>query len=117
VSVRINAGALNKRILFLRFVVKEDDMGQDRGNWEPYKKVWATVKPYKSSECNFMGKMKPEVSHRIYVRFRKDVTAEMRILYHGRMFQIAGPPIDLDEKHELLEIQCEEVFENAEYQL
>ena len=53
----------------------------------------------------------------MYVRFRKDITAEMRILYHGRMFQIAGPPIDLDEKHELLEIQCEEVFENAEYQL
>ena len=52
----------------------------------------------------------------MYVRFRKDITAEMRILYHGRIFQIAGTPIDLDEKHELLEIQCEEVFENEEYQ-
>ena len=99
---------MNKRISFLKFVIKEDEMRQAKGSWETYKKVWATVKPYKSSECNFMGKLKPEVSHRVYVRFR--------ILYHGRIFQIAGAPIDLDEKHELLEIQCEEVFENAEYQ-
>ena len=107
---------MNKLISFLKFVIKVDDMRQAKGSWETYKKVWATVKPYKSSECNFMGKLKPEVSHRVYVRFRKDITAEMRILYHGRIFQIAGVPIDLDEKHELLEIQCEEVFENAEYQ-
>lgn len=108
---------MNKRISFLKFVIKEDEMRQAKGSWETYKKVWATVKPYKSSECNFMGKLKPEVSHRVYVRFRKDITAEMRILYHGRIFQIAGAPIDLDEKHELLEIQCEEVFENVKYQL
>lgn len=101
----------------MKFTTTEDDMGQDRGGWTEYKTVWATVKPYKSSEANFMGKLKPEVSHRVYVRFRKDITAEMRILYHGRTFEITGPPIDIDERHELLEIQCEEVFENGEYQL
>ncbi len=92
-------------------------MGQSKGTWKSYKSVWATVKPYKSSEYNFMGKLKPEVTHRVYVRFRDDITAEMRIMYHGRTFLISGPPIDVDEKHELLEIQCEEVFENAKYQL
>ncbi len=101
----------------MKFTTIEDDMGQDSGSWTEYKSVWATVKPYKSSEYNFMGKLKPEVSHRVYVRYRKDITAEMRIMYHDRMFEIAGPPIDIDEKHELLEIQCEEVFENGEYQL
>lgn len=92
-------------------------MGQDSFEWKEYKTVWATVKPYKSSEYNFMGKLKPEVSHRVYVRFRNDITANMRIRYHGRIFEIAGPPIDIDERHELLEIQATEVFETDGYQL
>lgn len=60
---------------------------------------------------------KTEVSHRIYVRFRNDITADMRIKYHGRIFTIEGPPLDIDERHELLEIQCREVFEGNEYQV
>lgn len=100
----------------MKFATTEDEMGQEKGEWTKYRTVWATVKPYKSSEYNFMGKLKPEVSHRIYVRYRTDITAEMRILYHGRIFGISGPPIDIDEKHELLEIQCEEVFEDVKYQ-
>ena len=53
----------------------------------------------------------------MYIRFRKDITADMRILYQGHMFSIAGPPLDMDYTHRMLEIQCEEVFESAKYQL
>lgn len=113
----VDIGKLNKRITFQKCRVLEDEMGQDKTAWEDFKTVWATVKPYKSSEFNFMKKLKPEVSHRIYVRFRNDITADMRIRYHGRIFTIEGPPLDIDERHELLEIQCEEVFEGNGYQL
>ena len=64
-----------------------------------------------------MGKLKPEVTHRIYVRYREDITTDMRILHKGHTYAIAGPPLDVNDARELLEIQCEEVFENAEYQL
>lgn len=107
----MDIGKLNKRITFLKPCSLEDDMGQEVAGWEELKTVWATVKPFKSSEGKFMAKLKPEVTHRIYVRYRKDVTSDMRILYHGRIFEIAGPPIDVDERHEMLEIQCEEVFD------
>lgn len=113
----LDIGKLNKRITFRKLAPVEDDMGQSKSEWRNYKTVWATVKPYKSSESGFMSKLKPEVSHRIYVRYRGDITADMRIWYHGRVFEIAGPPIDVDERHELLEIQCEEVFEGNGYQL
>ena len=36
---------------------------------------------------------------------------------HCRIFTIEGPPLDIDERHELLEIQCKEVFEGNEYQV
>lgn len=111
----IKAGRLSKRIMFMRFATVTDDMEQSKGTWAEYKTIWADVRPYKSSEIAFMGKIKPEVTHRIYVRYRTDITADMRILYHGRTFEISGPPIDLDERHELLEIQCQEVFEDERY--
>ncbi len=43
------------------------------------------------------------------------MTADMRILYHGRTFEISGSPIDIEERHELLEIQATEVFEHEQY--
>lgn len=92
-------------------------MGQDKGGWQDYKRAWATVKPYKSSESAFMSKLKPSVTHRVYVRYREDITADMRIVYGKHIFEIAGPPLDIDERHELLEIQCEETFEKAGYGL
>lgn len=64
-----------------------------------------------------MGKLKPEVTHRMYIRFRKDISADMRILYQEHLYTISGPPLDVDNLHRMLEIQCEEVFENTEYQL
>ena len=106
----MDIGKLNKRITFLKIEHEEDDMGQSKNVWTEYKTVWATVKPYKSSESAFMSKLKPEVTHRIYVRYRDDITADMRIYYHGRTFEISEPPIDVDERHDMLEIQCEEVF-------
>lgn len=111
----VDIGKLNKRITFLRLGTVVDDMGQDRAGWEDYKSAWATVKPYKASEHNFMGKLKPEVTHRFYVRYRTDITPDMRIRYHGRVFEIAGPPLDMEERHEMLEIQAEEVFEGVKY--
>lgn len=111
----IDIGKLNKRITFLKLTEKEDDMGQKKTEWVPYHSVWATVKPFKSSESSFMGKLKPEVTHRIYVRYNQYVTADMRILYHGHTFEIAGPPINIDERHEMLEIQATEVFEREQY--
>ena len=111
----VDVGKLDKRITFLAIAPVEDAMHQSKMQWTPVHTVWATVKPYKSSEAAFMSKRKPEVTHRFYVRYRKDLTADMRIRYGERLFEIAGPPLDIDEKHELLEIQAEEVFERAKY--
>ena len=113
----VDIGKLNRRITFLRLKTTEDEMGQDKAEWEEYCSVWATIKPCKSSEYNFMSKLKPEVTHRVYIRFRKGITADMRIQYQGRIYSIAGPPLDMDDLHRMLEIQCEEVFEKVKYQV
>ncbi len=111
----VDIGKLNKRITFQRVVKTEDELGHEKVSWEDYKTVWATVKPFKASESSFMSKLKPDTTHRFYVRYRGDIEPDMRIVYHGRTFEIDGVPIDLDERHEMLEIQAEEVFDGTEY--
>ncbi len=106
---------MNRKITFLKKEKIKDSMGQTKHEYQPYKTVWATVKPIKSTEVNFIGKLKPDVTHRLYIRYREDITADMRIQIGKRVFSLAGPPIDLNDTHELLEIQAEEVFERKEY--
>lgn len=111
----IEIGKLNKRITLQKLCETEDENGNAKVEWADFKTIWATVKPFKSSEYNFMGKLKPEVTHRIYVRYRNDIKPEMRIKYHGRIFEISGTPLDIDEAHKILEIQAQEVFEGGQY--
>lgn len=111
----VDIGKLDKRITLQRTYEAEDEIGNTKTKWRDYKTVWATVKPYKSSEYNFMGKLKPDVTHRFYVRYRTDIYPDMRIKYRGRIFEISGSPLDIDEQHRLLEIQAQEVFESERY--
>ena len=53
----VDIGKMNRRITFLRLETTEDEMGQDKSGWKKYRTVWATIKPYKSSEYNFMSKL------------------------------------------------------------
>lgn len=110
----VDIGKLNKRITLQRTYEAEDEIGNTKVGWQDYKTVWATVKPYKSSEVNFMGKLKPDVTHRFYVRYRDDIYPDMRIKYRGRVFEIVGV-VDMEEQHRLMEIQAQEVFEHERY--
>jgi SPP1 family predicted phage head-tail adaptor len=46
----------------------------------------------------------------IVIRYRAGITENMRIGYGGRVFQIVGM-IDVDERHQWLEIDVEESHE------
>lgn len=110
----VDIGKLDKRIVLQKTTETEDELGNTKVGWQDYKSVWATVKPYKSSEVNFMHKLKPEVTHRFYLRYRTGVYQDMRIKYRGHVFEIVGV-LDMDEEHRLLEIQAKEVFEGERY--
>lgn len=84
-------------------------MGQDKDLFEDYMSVWATVKPYKSNDQSLAGKRSPAVTHKFYIRYRRDITPFMRIVYDGKVYRIVGAPVDMDERHELMEIQAEVV--------
>lgn len=111
----MDIGKLNKRITFLELKETEDEYGTHTG-WEPAFTVWATVKADRTSEPTFKdGVQKPQASYTIYVRYRKGIRPDMRIAYVGRLLELTGPPIDVEERHAMLRLYAEEVFEDGEY--
>lgn len=111
----MNIGKLNKRVTFLERSQKEDDYG-DHVNWEPVFTVWATVSPDRTSEPTLRDNVqKPQAGFTIYIRHRKQIRPDMRIAYGGRLFEMVGHPIDMEERHVIMKIHVEEVFEGVEY--
>ena len=69
----------------------------------------------KSHRGRITNKKAFRVAARRYLQVRAE---ELKNLEEKRAALVEeGPPLDIDERHELLEIQCREVFEGNEYQV
>lgn len=111
----LDVGRLNKRITFLKRRETGDEYGS-HFEWEPAFSAWATVSPERTSEPTLRNDVqKPQAGFKIYMRYRKGICPDMRILYGDRLLEIAGPPVDLEERNAVLQISAEEVFEDGEY--
>lgn len=111
----MDIGKLNKRITFLEKQQTEDEYGT-HVNWEPAFTVWATVSPDRTSEPALRDTVqKPQAGFKLYVRYRKAIRPDMRIAYGDRVLELAGPPVDVEERHAMMQLYAEEVFEDGEY--
>ena len=90
----MEAGKLNKRITIQKLVLKAAPSGQQTGEWKDVCTVWAQVKSSNPRVINDEGVLQHEVTFKFYIRRRSDITAQMRILWNGRIFQLIGPPVD-----------------------
>lgn len=90
----MEAGKLNKRITIQRKVPKTKASGQQSGDWEDVCTVWAQVKCSSPRVINDDGVLQHEATYNFYIRRRKGITAQMRILWDDRIFYLVGPPVD-----------------------
>ncbi len=90
----MNAGKLNQRITLQRRKVGQAKSGQASGEWEDVCTVWAQVKCTNSGYADTDGVVRYEGVYRFYIRWRADVTAGMRVVWKGRVFELTGPPAD-----------------------
>jgi SPP1 family predicted phage head-tail adaptor len=70
-------------------------------------RVWAGIKPLKGLEYWNQRQSQSEVTHEIEVRYRSDVTAQERIVYGLRTFDIDAV-INVDERKKRLLLMCVE---------
>lgn len=81
----------------------ENELFENIKKWIPYKKLWAEKKQLKSSNSYVLGKETIEYVYRFKIRYRTDITEDMRILYKDKIYDIINinniDEIDLYETH------------------
>ncbi len=103
----ITPGALRHRIKIQRQTYTPDNAGGGVNTWADYAEVRAFVKPQSGNEKLYSMRLEAEVTHRIFIRYRDDLTTTDRINFNGRLMQIRAL-INLEEANRFIEIYADE---------
>jgi SPP1 family predicted phage head-tail adaptor len=109
----MNPGRLNKRITLQKKGFVRDAESNTKDSWVDSATVWAAVEPLRGREYYAAAAASAESLVRFRLRYRKDVTADMRVKYDNRIFELNSPPIDPEERHKELIMMCKEVLING----
>lgn len=104
----INPGRLRHQVALQGVTRTEDEGGGGANVWATTATVWAAVEPLDGSESLHGLAVTASVSHRVTIRYRAGVTAKMRVVHRGRVFEIRAV-LDRDERREILDLLCAEV--------
>ncbi len=75
--------------------------------WSAVATVWASVRPAGGAESYALDRVAGKVSHEIVLRYRSDVTPEMRLRAGSRIFEIRAA-FDPDQRRHWLKCLAEE---------
>ena len=93
-------GKLDRRITIERPVPHGSFTGAGREKWEPVATVWAEVQDKLPSRGEDMANGFNVASRpaRVRMRYRSDITADMRIVLGDRIMQIISAPAELGRR-------------------
>jgi len=101
------AGSLNKKVFFEKSTLSDD--GYNHPIWENDFSKWAKIKAGKPSESVKSGQVTGEINYVITCRYSAKIKPTHRINHKGRIFEIIGKPVNVDEAFELTEILAREI--------
>ena len=84
-----------------------DDYGQRVRTWATVANIMAHVEPLYGRELEAARATMQQVTHRITIRYRTNIAAQMRFVYAGRYFNI-NAIMDTDTRHRELQVLCTE---------
>ncbi|PWL19031.1 head-tail adaptor protein [Falsochrobactrum shanghaiense] len=65
-----------------------DGMGGHEETWSEVATVWGRIEPLSTAQRDFGTRPRPEVTHRILLRFRHDISSDKRLRKAGRVFAL-----------------------------
>lgn len=104
----MQAGELRNRITIQKQVSTQDSFGQQVETWTDIATVWSNINPIAGREFFAAETVNSEITHKIRIRFRSDITPDMRVVYQSRMFFIQTV-INEYEKNTVLQLMCKEL--------
>lgn len=84
----MRAGELDRRITIASFTESQNAYGEPVKTWNTLATVWANVKPASGREFFNSNQRVAEVDTIFKIRYRDDVTPQMRVLYNGSIYDI-----------------------------
>ncbi len=112
VRASINTGALIARLRH-RVTLRQpqrisDGAGGYSVGWIDVEMVWAEVTAIESDISTEMGQVRHQSRYRVVLRYRPDVSVDMRLGYAGRELAIRSLREEEQRREELI-LECEEV--------
>lgn len=92
----MRAGKLNQRILIEQPGSMVDSYGHATPVWTEVATIWAALHNISGRENWANDRVLNDSSLAFRIRFRTDLSEEMRISWRGTYYQISGPVIDPD---------------------
>ncbi|BCJ86455.1 phage head closure protein [Effusibacillus dendaii] len=101
-------GLLRNRVTIQKLTQTDDGMGGYTEGWGVVATVYASVHPLKGRELFDAQQVREHMTHRVTIRYRVDVTPDMRVLFGAKVFNIRSV-INVESKNRELQLLCEEV--------
>ena len=84
----VRTGELRHRVTIQENTPARDSLGQAVSSWTDLEKRWAQVLPLAGRELEIARQVNAQISHQITMRHGSSVTAEHRIKYGSRTFNV-----------------------------
>lgn len=101
-------GDLRHRVVLQEKEITEDELKQQSETWTDIATVWAAIEPLSGREYFAARQANAEITAKITIRYRKDVTPDMHAVFGSRVFEIQSL-VNPKERYEMLVLMCREV--------
>jgi len=103
----MRAGSLRHKITFQQLTVANDTWGHSAETWTDQVTTYAAIWTLRGTERMESMKLDNEITHKIRVRYKRDLNPKMRIKFGERYFNILSM-VDPDERHIYYEMMANE---------
>jgi len=104
--VALRSGQLRHRVQIQNLTqARSSDYGDVQDTASPLAWVWASVEPLSGRERWTAQQVAPDVTHRVRMRYRSDVTPAVQLIHNTRTLRVESA-INLEERDEQLELLC-----------
>lgn len=79
--------------------------GEPNTVWTTLRECWMSIEPLRGRELFAAQEHHSETTVRIRIRYRDDVTAQMRVLHEGKYYSVLAA-LDHELRHRELELMC-----------
>lgn len=107
--VKIAPGRLRHTVKVQRYTESRDSHQEVTRTWGTLVTRKASIQPLRGEEYMAAQTQKNRLTHRVRMRYYAGLTTRDRLKFGDRIFNVASPPLIVDERNWAMEVMCREV--------